>query len=93
MSDEKTEETMIRSRVSSAYTRVVGKDTLNVYNTKQTPGLPKKAYDKKWVVIRTNGRRNFVVASTDKKYPAIDVLRATEIELKAAAKKAAENNS
>lgn len=92
MSDENQENT-IRSRVSSAYTRVVGKDTLNVYNTKQTPGLPKKAYDKKWVVIRTNGRRNFVVGNFDKKYPAIDVLRATEIELKAEAKKAAENNS
>lgn len=79
-------------RVSSAYTRVVGNVTLNVINTKQTPGLPKKAYNKKWVVIQMNGNRSKVVGNSDKKYPAIDILLAAEKQLKAEAAKAESDN-
>jgi len=79
-------------RVSSAYTRVVGNKTLNVINTKQTPGLPKKAYNKKWVVIQQNGNRMKVVGNSDKKYPAIDILLAAEKQLKAEAAKAEADN-
>ena len=88
------EENNVKSvRTSSAYTRVVGTDVLNVYNTKQTPGLPKNAYNKKWVVIQQTGKRNIIVGSTDKKYDSIDILLTTEKKLKAeAAKKAAEND-
>jgi len=77
-------------RQSSAFTRVVGNKVLNVYNTKQTPGLPRKAYTTKWCVVQVEGKRSKVVGNFDKKYPAIDALRAAEVELKAEAKKAEE---
>lgn len=80
---EETNQKAPRSRVSSAYTRVVGKTTLNVFNTKQTPDLPKKAYSKKWVVIQTTGNRNKVHMTADKKYDAIDALLIREKALKA----------
>ena len=91
MSEEKTEK-KTHVRVSSAYTRVVGKNTLNVFNTKQTPGLPKKAYNKKWVVINQVGNRNIVVGNSDKKYDSIDILLTTEKKLKAELAKKEENN-
>ena len=75
-----------RSRVSSAYTRVVGQKRLDVVNTKQTEDLPKKAYNKKWCVLMTNGNRRTIIAQTDKKYDSIDALLAKEIELKNAEK-------
>lgn len=80
---EKTEKVKT-TRVSSAYTRVVGNHTLDVVNTKQQTGLPKKAYNKKWVVLMTKGNRRTIVAQTDKKYPSIDALLLKEKELKAA---------
>lgn len=81
---EKTEaENQTRSRVSSAYTRVVGNVQFDVHNTKQTPDLPKKAYSQKWAVVRREGKRVSVVATSDKKYPAIGVLRQAEIDEKA----------
>lgn len=89
---EKPEQEKTRVRVSSAYTRVVGKNTLNVFNTKQTPGLPKKAYNKKWVVINQVGNRNIVVGNTDKKYDSIDILLTTEKKLKAELAKKEEDN-
>ena len=70
-------------RVSSAYTRVVGNNTLDVVNTKQQTGLPKKAYNKKWVVLMRNGRKTTIVAQTDKKYDSIDALLEKEKQLKA----------
>ena len=70
-------------RVSSAYTRVVGNATLDVVNTKQNTGLPKKAYNKKWVVLMKKGNRTTIVAQTDKKYDSIDALLLKEKQLKA----------
>jgi hypothetical protein len=92
MPEKKKEETVKTVRMSSAYTRRVGNATLNVYNTKQTPGLTKKAYDKKWVVIQQTGNRSKIIGQTDKKYDSIDILLAAEIGLKEAAKKASESN-
>lgn len=72
------------TRVSSAYTRVVGNVTIDVVNVKQHQGaaLPKKA-SKKWAVIARNGKKLSVIGATDKKYPAIDILLAHEKVLKA----------
>lgn len=89
--EEKTQEPK-PVRVSSAYTRVVGNKQFDVVNTKQQAGLPKKAYTKKWAVIRTTGNRRAVIGSTDKKYPAIDVLLAAEKVAKAEAAEAAKND-
>ena len=45
---EKIEEKTVKTRVSSAYTRVVGNVKIDVVNTKQNPeGLPKKALQAK----------------------------------------------
>lgn len=93
MPAKKNEEKTVRTvRKSSDYVRVVGNTTLNVFNTQQTPGLTKKAYDKKWVVIQTTGNRMKIIGQTDKKYDSIDILLAAEIGLKEAAKKASESN-
>lgn len=90
MKKMKNEEEKKTIRMSSAYTRIVGNDKLDVINTKQTPGLVKKAYNTKWIVLKTTGNRTAIIAQTDKKYDSIDILLATEIELK---KKLQEDNS
>jgi len=69
-------------RRSSAYTRVVANTRLEVINTKQNDA-PARA-KKKWAVVAINGKRTTLIGQTDKKYPAIDILLATEKKLKAA---------
>ena len=83
--DEKTEDVIIRSKVSSAYTRHVGNIRIDVINTKQND-VSKKASKTKWAVIVTNGKKTSVHSNHAKKYDAIDSLRAHEIVLKAADK-------
>ena len=75
-------------RVSSAYTRVVGNVKIDVVNVKQHSGaaLPKKA-SKKWAVLARNGKKMTVIGTSEKKYPAIDILLAHEKILKAEAAK------
>jgi len=81
---KENEEKIVRTRVSSAYTRVVGNVKIDVVNTKQNPeGLPKKALQKKWAVIATKNNRVSTIGTTTKKYPAIDILLAHEKILKA----------
>ena len=81
---EKIEEKTVKTRVSSAYTRVVGNVKIDVVNTKQNPeGLPKKALQAKWAVIATKNNRVSCIGVSDKKYPAIDMLLAHEKILKA----------
>lgn len=72
-----------RSRVSSAYTRVVGNHRVEVINTKQSDDGPKGNH-KKWIVVDFNGRRKDLVGQCDKKYDAIKVLLQHEVALKAA---------
>jgi len=79
-------------RVSSAYTRIVGSKQFDVLNTKQNTGLPKKAYNTKWAVVRREGRRIAVIGNTAKKYDAIDILLAAEKQAKAEAAAAAKND-
>ena len=79
---KKMSEEQKTTRVSSAYTRVVGQKQLDVVNTKQTENLPKKAYQSKWCVLMTHGNRRAIIAQTDKKYDSIAALLAKEIELK-----------
>tara|TARA_R110001592_G_scaffold322788_3_gene601796 strand:+ start:1753 stop:2037 length:285 start_codon:yes stop_codon:yes gene_type:complete len=69
-------------RRSSAYTRVVANTRLEVINVKQN-AAPARA-KKKWAVIAINGKRTTLIGQSDKKYPAIDILLATEKKLKAA---------
>ena len=69
-------------RRSSAYTRVVANTRLEVINVKQNDA-PSRA-KKKWAVIAINGKRTTLIGQSDKKYPAIDILLATEKKLKAA---------
>lgn len=69
-------------RRSSAYTRVVANTRLEVVNTKQN-AAPARA-KKKWAVLAINGKRTTLIGQSDKKYPAIDILLATEKKLKAA---------
>tara|TARA_R110001592_G_scaffold322788_4_gene601797 strand:- start:64 stop:369 length:306 start_codon:yes stop_codon:yes gene_type:complete len=83
-------------RVSSAYTRVVGTVRLDVVNTRQNPAEKTTRGKKKWEVIATNltTNRRTHVGTTDKKYPAIDVLLNREKKLKAdAAEKAAKSDA
>ena len=82
--EKKTEEKIVKTRVSSSYTRVVGNVRIDVINTKQNPeNLSKKAASKKWAVIATNGSRVSCIGVSDKKYPAIDILLSHEKVLKA----------
>lgn len=73
------------AKPSSAFTRVVGKTTLNVVNSRQNP--TPKSVKSKWCVLEVKGKTTKVVSQGDKKYPQIDALRAREIELKAAEQK------
>ncbi len=76
------------AKASSGFIRVVGKITLEVVNTKQRPDdVTAKARQQKWAVMEYVGNSKKFIAGSDKKYPAIDVLRAREVELKAAAQK------
>lgn len=79
-------------RTSSQYIRIVGSKRFEVLNTQQTPDLPKKAYQTKWVVMLFNGNRKSVVGQTSKKYDAIDILLAAEIAAKKAAAEEAEKS-
>jgi len=73
---------------SSGFIRVVGKTTLEVVNTKQRPDdVTAKAKSTKWAVMEYVGNSKKLVGGFDKKYPAIDALRAREVDLKAAAQK------
>lgn len=71
-------------RNSSAYTRVVANTRLEVVNAKQNPNDVTQKVTKKWAVIAHNGNRKKLIGQSDKKYPAIDILLATEKLLKAA---------
>ena len=76
------------AKASSGFIRVVGKTTLEVVNTKQRPDdVTAKAKQSKWAVMEYVGNSKKLVGGFDKKYPAIDVLRAREVELKANAQK------
>jgi len=81
-----TETPTTENKVSSAFTRVVGKIQLNVVNSRQnkTPASVKS----KWCVLEVNGKKTKVHSQGDKKYDQIDSLRAREIALKAKAQKA-----
>jgi hypothetical protein len=87
--DEKTdEEVVIRSKVSSAYTRHVGTIRIDVINTTQND-VSKKASQQKWAVLvdDTNNKKAAKLHSGHaKKSDAIASLRAHEIVLKAADK-------
>ena len=92
----KTETEPVVVRVSSAYTRVVGTIRLDVVNTRQNPDQKTTRGKKKWEIIATNlaTSRRTHVGTTDKKYPAIDVLLNREKKLKAdAAEKAAKSDA
>ena len=81
---KKNDEKIVKTRVSSSYTRVVGNVKIDVINTKQNPeNLSKKAASKKWAVIATKNNRVSCIGVSDKKYPAIDMLLAHEKILKA----------
>ena len=83
-------ETVVKPvRMSSGYTRVVGTVKLDVVNTRQNPDVKTTRGKKKWEVIATNLTTNRIthVGTTDKKYPAIDILLAHEKMLKAEAAK------
>jgi hypothetical protein len=77
------EEKQKTQKLSSAFTRVIGKTTLNVVNARQNTAP--KSVKSKWCVLELKGKTVKVVSQGDKKYPQIDALRAREIELKAAA--------
>ena len=77
--EEKIEEIL---KISSAFTRVVGKTTLEVVNSRQNP--TPASVKSKWCVLELKGKTRKVVSQGDKKYPQIDSLRAREIALKAA---------
>tara|TARA_R110001632_G_scaffold58277_1_gene142014 strand:- start:155 stop:427 length:273 start_codon:yes stop_codon:yes gene_type:complete len=82
--ENKTDEKIAKTRVSSSYTRVVGNVRIDVINTKQNPeNLPKKALSQKWAVIATKGNRVSTIGTSAKKYPAIDILLSHEKILKA----------
>ncbi len=78
-------EPKIRSKVSSAFTRFVGKIRIDVVNTKQNTDVPKKALAQKWAVLVSDGtkRKPKVHSVHGKKSDAITSLRQHEIELKA----------
>jgi len=83
-----TDTTDIEPKASSTFVRTVGKTTLEVVNTKQRPtDVTVKAKQSKWAVIEYNGKTKKLLHAGDKKYPAIAVLRAREIALKADAVK------
>ena len=73
---------------SSAFVRTVGKTRIEVVNTKQRAAdINAKAKQSKWAVMEYVGKTKKFFAGFDKKYDAIDHLRAREIALKAAAQK------
>ena len=78
---EDTAEKVLRSKVSSAYTRIVGTSRIDLVNTKQTEGLPKKAYNQKWALIVVTGKRTKVVDTFPAKYTGIAALRVLEAEM------------
>jgi hypothetical protein len=74
------------AKQSSGFIRVVGATTIAVVNTKQRPeDVTVKAKQSKWAVMEYVGKTKKLVGSFDKKYDAIDTLRAREVDLKAAA--------
>ena len=74
---------VLRSKVSSAYTRIVGEVRIDLFNTKQTTDLPKKAYTKKWALIVAVGKRVRVADTFARKYDGIAQLRILEAEMMA----------
>lgn len=85
---DKTDTTTKVAKNSSAFVRVVGKVRLEVVNTKQNPSAVNvKAKQSKWAVMEYVGKQKKLVKGFNKKYDAIDLLRAREIALKAAAQK------
>ena len=73
---------------SSAFVRTVGKTRIEVVNTKQRDAdVTAKARASKWAVMEYVGNSKKLLKGFDKKYDAIDHLRAHEIALKAAAQK------
>jgi hypothetical protein len=78
-------------RPSSAYVRVVDGHRVEVINTKQRNDGPRGNH-KKWIVVDFNGNRKTLVGQADKKYDAIDILLAHEIDLKAQRDKKEEND-
>lgn len=85
MTDDKNVKT---PKVSSSFVRVVGKTRIEVVNTKQRAGdVTVKAKQSKWAVMEYSGNKKTLHAAFDKKYDAIDSLKAREIALKAAAQK------
>ena len=76
-------EKVLRSKVSSAYTRVVGNARIDLVNTKQTEDLPKKAYSQKWALIVAVGKRVRVADTFARKYDGIAQLRILEAEMMA----------
>ena len=85
MTDTKSEQKST-PKVSSAFTRQVGKIRLDVVNAKQNK-VP-ASVKSKWCVLEVNGKKTKVHSQGDKKYDQIDSLRAREIALKAKAQKA-----
>lgn len=70
------------SQVSTRYTRVVGSDTIDVFNTEQVSNLPPQAYQDKWAVIVSNGSIKIVHSIHSTKNDAVNSLLAHEINLK-----------
>ena len=70
------------SQVSTRYTRVVGSDTIDVFNTEQVSNLPPQAYQDKWAVIVSNGGIKIVHSIHSTKNDAVNSLLAHEINLK-----------
>ena len=70
------------SRVSTRYARVVGSDTIDVFNTGQVSNLPPQAYQDKWAVIVSNRGFKMVHSIHSNKNDAINSLLAHEINLK-----------
>lgn len=90
MSEEPNKKKVVRK--SSDYVRVVGEHRVEVINTKQRNDGPKGNH-KKWIVVDFNGRRKTLIGQADKKYDAIDILLAHEIDLKAQRDKKEENDN
>jgi tRNA A-37 threonylcarbamoyl transferase component Bud32 len=70
------------SQLSTRYTRVVGSDTIDVFNTEQVSNLPPRAYQGKWAVIVSNGDIKIVHSIHSTKNDAVNSLLAHEINLK-----------
>ncbi|MFQ3343563.1 MAG: serine/threonine protein kinase [Candidatus Poseidoniales archaeon] len=70
------------SNTSSRYTRVVGENQIDVFNTQQWKNLPPAAYQDKWVVIITNNNTQSVFSIHSRKEDAVNSLLSHERKLK-----------